>query len=217
MFLLNFILNSLFPVFCVSCGRILLKNERKDHLCEDCLSKIVIKKNPEKNDDILIYSPLDYDDISSALIKRLKYGYDKSAAIPMARYMIAHMRASELKDLVTEGLIIPIPLHKRKLRMRGFNQAEILAEMIGHEFDLPVSNIFERTKDTNPQSSLKSDIEKAANIKNCFRITRKSSIPQKAILIDDIWTSGSTMTEAARLLHEAGCRKIYYLVFAKAK
>ena len=217
MFLLNFILNSLFPVFCVSCGKILLKNERKDHLCQDCLSKIVIKNNPEKTDDILIYSPFDYDDISSALIKRLKYDYDRSAAIPMAHHMIAHMRASGLKDLLTESLIIPIPLHKRKLRMRGFNQAEILAKMIGHEFDLPVSNALTRTKNTNPQSSLNSNIEKALNIKDCFKIAIKTPIPQKAILIDDIWTSGATMTEAARVLHEAGCRKIYYLVFAKAK
>lgn len=217
MFLLNFILNSLFPVFCVSCGGILLKNERKDHLCQDCLFKIVIKKNPEKSGGFLIYSPFDYDDMSSALIKRLKYDCDKSAAAPMAHYIKAHIKVSGLRELMTEGSIIPVPLHKRKLRTRGFNQAELLAKIIGHEFNLPVLKALDRIKNTNPQSLLKSDTEKALNIKDCFRVGKRTSIPQEAILIDDVWTSGATMAEAAKTLHEAGCKKIYYLVFAKAK
>ncbi len=217
MFLLNFILDSLFPTFCISCNQILLDNERDDHLCGKCLSAIIIKKNPEKSGGVLVYSPFDYDDVSAGFIKRLKYDCDRSAAAPMARFMTAHIRTSGLEESIPGAAIVPVPLHPRKLRARGFNQAELLAGRIGKELKIPVLAILKRTRMTTPQSLLESDAERMENIRGAFAIDSQSQIPEKVILVDDIRTSGATMNEAARILRSAGVRKIDYLVFARAK
>ncbi len=218
MFLLNFIFNCFFPTFCANCGIILDNNEKSSHMCKDCLSRIVIERNPKEMGEISVYSPFEYTDFSATLIKRLKYDFDVSVATPLGRFLIAHLRISGFDKLIRpETVIIPIPLHHSRLQQRGFNQAEILANIIGKELDLPVINILQRHRNTHPQSTLPNDIERITNIKDSFSVKKGPIIPKDVILIDDIWTTGSTMKEVEKVLRNNGVKKIHFVVCAIAK
>lgn len=105
--------------------------------------------------------------------------------------------------------IVPIPLHKKRRRKRGFNQTEILAKELGRCLELPVcTDLLVRVIDTAPQKML-NDAERKNNLKKAFKST-KSSVKLKCILIvDDIYTTGSTLDAAAETLKKAGVLEVY--------
>lgn len=108
-------------------------------------------------------------------------------------------------------VLIPIPLHKSRRRRRGFNQAELVAKGIGRELGIPVlSDGLIRTKKTVPQKEL-SDLERKQNLKNAFQLKRNDVRLKKVLLIDDIYTTGSTIDAAAAILLESGVEKVYFL------
>ncbi len=121
-------------------------------------------------------------------------------------------------------LIMPVPLHKKKLRERGFNQAYLLirnfVKLYQYSFDQPPSWEIDtislaRIKRTQPQTGF--DIEKRkANLKNAFKVVKKKIIYDKHILlIDDVFTTGATCNEAARVLLKHGAKKVDALVLAR--
>ena len=107
--------------------------------------------------------------------------------------------------------IVPIPLSRKRMRQRGFNQAELIAVEIGRHMELPVYNdLLYRVRDTKAQKAL-NDEERKNNLKKAFK-TRTNKVQLNHIfLIDDIYTTGSTMTEAAWELKRAGVEEIYCL------
>ena len=111
------------------------------------------------------------------------------------------------------SLIMPIPLHKRRRRWRGFNQSELLAKIIGKNFDLEFSEDLKRIKYTTPQAKLDRK-QRKTNIKNCFVWTGKNLKNKNIILVDDVTTTGSTLNECARVLRANGAREIWGLVIA---
>lgn len=123
-----------------------------------------------------------------------------------------------LRDRLPKGdkIIIPIPLHPKKKKYRGFNQAERLAKIIAEEFTLPLElNALKRIKKTEAQMSL-SKKERRQNIKGAFRINRQTNLKNKTILlVDDVATTGLTLNEAAIILSSAGARRIWGVVIAK--
>lgn len=107
--------------------------------------------------------------------------------------------------------ILPIPLHKSKYRKRGFNQAQVLAEAIGKELDIPVlSDILVRIKNTSAQKNL-NDKERQENVKNAFKIVNNEVQLKKILLVDDIYTTGSTIDSAARVLKGDGVKEVYFI------
>lgn len=108
-------------------------------------------------------------------------------------------------------LLIPIPLHKSRRRKRGFNQAELIAKGLGRELEIPVSaNYLLRTRKTSPQKEL-NDQERKNNLKNAFQVVNYDVKFKKVLLIDDIYTTGSTIDAAASVLLESGAEKVYFL------
>ncbi len=114
---------------------------------------------------------------------------------------------------------IPIPLSKDRLRERGFNQSGLLAKAVADHYQLDlINNVLKRTKETKSQSGLKDWEERKENVKNCFALENPELIKGKnIILVDDVYTSGATMDEAAKILRANGARKIIALVVAKAR
>lgn len=111
----------------------------------------------------------------------------------------------------TIDAIIPIPLHKSRKRQRGFNQAEELAHVIGRQFNIPVRiNILKRVKKTRPQKEL-NNIERKNNLKKAFKIHRNEVQLTHILLVDDIYTTGNTIDEAAKELINSGVKCIYYI------
>lgn len=107
--------------------------------------------------------------------------------------------------------IIPIPLHKKRQRKRGYNQAELFAKALGAKLGIPVcADLLIRAKSTVPQKEL-NEVERKNNLKNAFKITKNIVQLSYILLVDDIYTTGSTMDAAASVLKEAGCEHIYFI------
>lgn len=110
--------------------------------------------------------------------------------------------------------LVPVPIHTSRRRQRGYNQAEVLAREIGKRTGIPVvSNLLRRVKNTLPQKML-DDAGRQNNLKRAFKIERNDVKLERVILIDDIYTTGSTMDACADKLREAGVKKVYFITVA---
>lgn len=106
-------------------------------------------------------------------------------------------------------VIVPVPLHAAKLVARGYNQSEILARELGKRIHVPVdSHILERAKKTRPQKEL-NDHERKKNVENAFKIQKNIVKLKKVIIVDDIYTTGSTVDACAFVLKQHGAERVY--------
>lgn len=140
-------------------------------------------------------------------VYRLKYSnrreYGKSYAQELARQYGRWILRKGVQ------VIVPIPLHRKRQRQRGYNQAEIIARELGRLLELPVCpDLLVRCLYTKPQKEL-DDRERKANLKKAFQLNRDIRGLERVLLVDDIYTTGSTMDGAAKVLKHAGIREIY--------
>ena len=119
-------------------------------------------------------------------------------------------------DFTDYSLIIPVPLHIKRLRQRGFNQALILARAIGKKWQIPVNfSLLKRHKFTETQTGM-NKTERKQNIKGAFEVRDKENIAGKNIIIvDDVYTTGATVNECAKTLLKAGAQKVTVLTLAR--
>ena len=111
-------------------------------------------------------------------------------------------------------VIIPIPLHRRRRRKRGYNQAEILAKELGRRCGIPVDvKSIVRVVHTKPQKEL-NHTERSKNLRSAFHVTKHWKTSPNVLLIDDIYTTGNTIDSAAQVLKEKGAKKVYFLTIS---
>ncbi len=128
--------------------------------------------------------------------------------------------ASSSKNRISRSrLIVPIPLHRRRLRWRGFNQST-LGKYLSKNFSPACRSLFRtaywKIRYTLPQMGIKDFLRRKSNIKKAFAVRDKSAVKNKVILlVDDIATTGSTIFECARALKDAGAKEIYAIVVAR--
>jgi competence protein ComFC len=230
----NRLLDLLFPIECISCGR------EDVWLCHDCLLKLPLGKNSEcffcgKANPLGFTCPgcavehhldgvfvcADYSNqVVSELIKKLKYSFARELGEVLgeiAEHYFKKIAAEErLKKInLSKFIITPIPLHKKRYNWRGFNQAEIIARQLADKLSLEYEDLLVRVKNNPPQARL-GGAERKNNITNCFAAADKNLISgKKIILIDDVATTGSTLDEAAGILMSAGADKVWGLVIGK--
>ena len=233
-------LDILFPVHCVSCRK------EGEWICPECLKKIKLLdqqvcpycekiatengvicrqcKNSFSCKKILI--PLDallvsakYKDNGLAKIIHLfKYSFVRDLNVPLGKIMA---ECFSKNSLPLPDIIIPIPLHPRRLRWRDFNQSELLANYLGHNLapgmKIPVKNkILKRKRFTSPQMTIKNYAKRKENLKNAFAIENNINIKDRAVLlVDDVCTTGSTILECAKILKQNGAGKIFGAVIAR--
>ena len=114
-------------------------------------------------------------------------------------------------------VLIPIPMYRKKQRVRGYNQAEILARGIAKILDLPVdTTLLYRVKETIPQKELTRK-EREINLKNAFKTSRDAVKLKKVLLVDDIYTTGATMDAAAAALLQCGVKEVRFLVLCTGR
>ena len=109
--------------------------------------------------------------------------------------------------------IVPVPLHPSRLRTRGFNQAELLAAVLGQEAGLPVRRLLKKTRKTRDQKSL-GRMERRKNLRNAFAVDLEElgeNIPKSVLLVDDVSTTGSTLTACAFALRKQGVKQVVFL------
>ena len=185
---------------CMKCGKPL---EEEKEYCFDCKTK--------KHLYIQGISAFEYRDIAAS-IYRFKYGERQEYAAFFGRCM-ARKLEKKIKQWKAEALV-PVPVHPSRKRERGYNQAELLAKEIAVRTGVPMRcDIVARSKKTMPQKSL-DGVQRQNNLKKAFNIQRNDVKLKRAIVVDDIYTTGSTMDEAARVLKGAGVREVYFVTLA---
>ncbi len=148
----------------------------------------------------------------TSAIYRFKYHnkryYGKVFGKEMARCYSVFVQQWEIEE------IIPIPLHKSRKRFRGFNQTDILADELGRILNIPVNKTrLYRIKKTKPQKELDYG-QRIKNMKNAFAVSKHSRVKRRVLLIDDIYTTGSTIHKAAKILKLSGVEKVYFLTIS---
>ncbi|MHB0871310.1 MAG: ComF family protein, partial [Chloroflexota bacterium] len=112
-------------------------------------------------------------------------------------------------------LLMPVPLHPRRLAERGYNQSALLAMQLGERLATPVVELLERRRETVAQAGLKAT-SRRANVRGAFRCVGGSDLSGKRIgIVDDVCTTGATLEECARALREAGCASAWGIVVAR--
>jgi len=223
----DFFLDIIFPKFCLNCGR------EGDYLCEDCQGLLDISgfhqtfstKNLKD-----LYFPLSYQNfLVKKIIHQFKYQpFIKELSKTLASLIIEHFQLLDNKpDFFppsgnrsysngTNFILIPIPSTKKRLKWRGFNQTEEIGKELALFLKIPlISDCLMKIKEISPQVEL-SDEERKENIKNAFSCRDSGKIKGKRIvLVDDVFTTGSTMEECARILKGAGAKEIIGVILAR--
>ncbi len=184
--------------FCLGCGRPITSEEKE--YCRSCA---------DGRDFIKGRGAFVYDEVMRRSIAGFKYGGRREFAAFYAEEILRRW-AKEAVLWKAEALV-PIPLHPSRRRKRGYNQAELLAAELSRRAGVPMdAGLLLRTKKTRPQKDL-DDGERLKNLKGAFSV-RKRPVPYKnVILVDDIYTTGSTVNSAARVLKENGVQFVYFL------
>jgi len=222
----NFVLDLFFPKNCFGCQK------EGTYLCEDCISLLDILNSHQafktKSLDDL-YFPLSYKDHSSQyehrlterLIKKFKYSpFVKSLSQPLSSLIITHFKLCEqsipfIKDK-NDFIIISVPLSQKRLRWRGFNQSEEIAKNLSTILEIPfLKNGLIKNKETSFQSKL-SKKERENNLLNAFSCNKEIR-NKKILLVDDIYTTGSTIEECAKTLKKFGANTIIGITIARSK
>jgi ComF family protein len=152
-----------------------------------------------------------YEGIAPFFIQSLKFKSKHSCARTMGKLMAQKIRTLNKKP----DALIAVPLHPKRLRERGFNQSEEIADYLHEELGIPIAHqSLKRIVHTSSQASLKA-MERRKNLKNAFSYEGDSSIKSVAI-IDDVVTTGSTANEIAKTLKKQGVERVEIWAFARA-
>lgn len=228
-------MDTLFPISCIACGK------SGKWLCKKCLNKISLKTEQvcpycEKKitpngytcfdckekfflDGLLVAASY-RDRIISTAIHLYKYRFVEDFSRILGDIMLKSIRHSELP---LPDIIIPVPLHKRRLRHRGFNQSELIANYIAEKiapgFPIAVeNNLLERFRYTHPQMEIRNQAKRKKNIEKAFKIPKNKLElvnNKRILLVDDVTTTGATIFECAKTLKKSGASEVFATVIAR--
>lgn len=225
-------LDFLFPKYCVSCRKV------GSYLCPDCFARLSFSQKtmcflcgkyaidglthplcqtPISLDGCFI--AVEYVSVAKKLIFSFKYKpfvADVHTVMDELFYegLIQKEALMFILSLEKDRLLIPIPLHAKKLRKRGYNHAAILGKALSQKLHIPFADVLIRGKETSVQYGL-SKQQRKENIKEAFILPKKHAVQDKIVfLLDDIVTSGVTFVEAAKVMKRSGAKKVYGLAFA---
>lgn len=224
------ILNILFPRRCPVCGEIV--KPAGSLICPSCFRELSFVKSPvckkcgkEIMDETMEFCEdcmahrhafeygvalLNYDEVARTSMVQVKY-HNKREYLDFYGAAIAARYEQTIRRMNVDA-IVPIPIHRSRLRKRGFNQAEILAEIAGERLGIPVRpEILIRTKKTLPQKEL-SAAERLKNLSGAFDAGVVPLEIRRILLVDDIYTTGSTIEACSRVLRAAGVEEVYFAV-----
>lgn len=228
----------MFPPRCLTCSRLLEDNQG---LCQQCLDGIETIEYPYCD---TCGKPLEPPGSFAGVDKpvcfdcrdtRFFFEYARSIGkykgvlrecIHLLKYKGKKIILKSLDKLIGNNIygfiplekisfIIPVPVHKKRLHERGFNQAELIARLIGDRYKISVfSNLLNKSVNTSPQVTLSRE-ERSKNVRGVFAVTDCSCVRMGTILlIDDVYTTGATVNECARVLRRAKAKEVYVLTLA---
>ena len=219
-------LDLLFPQWCIGCGK------EGDFICSSCrrlLPRILPPLCPRcgkpQPSGILcpscvswqaeidgIRSPFRFDGIIRQAIHQLKYKNLRALTVPLAGLLQDYLAT----NAVPGEVLIPVPLHQKRLRERGYNQSSLLAQELGKLINLPVAdNCLIRQKHAPPQARSSSVDDRRSNVADAFTCRDHRLQDKQVLLIDDVSTSGATLDACAGALKAAGATSVWGLVLAR--
>ncbi|MBO4347856.1 MAG: ComF family protein [Lachnospiraceae bacterium] len=186
---------------CMKCSKHI--DSQNEEYCRDC----------QKNDKSFLrgVALYEYDSVKDSINSfknnsRPEYGEFYGAQI--ARYL-----GDEIRNFEADALI-PVPLHRSKMLKRGYNQSEVLAKHLSNRLGIPLINdVLIRCKKTKEQKKL-TNLQREKNLRGAFHIAQKGVKLYTVILVDDVYTTGSTLDEASKVLLEAGVGRVYFVTIA---
>lgn len=214
---LGILLDLLFPPRCVFCRRIL--NRGENGLCAHCQSELpwIVGQAAEQTPEFIscCVSPLWYQDKVRESIHRYKFsdrnGYAKTYGKLVAQCVTDHLAGRY--DLITW-----VPLSAKSLKKRGYDQAMLLAMAAALELGEVAVETLRKARDTNAQSSLKEDAARRANVLGAYEVVDPVIVEGKRfLLIDDVVTTGSTLSECARVLRTYGAADVVCATLTRAR
>lgn len=191
---------------CEKCGKILEEGYHKS-ICRDCT---VHEKKFERG-----YSCMLYGLYEKKILRDFKYS-GKSYYAPYLGELMYDRVAHLLENEIGADIVVPVPLHRKKQNKRGYNQAELLAREISKRSGIPMKKVLVRTKNTRPMSSL-TGAERRENLTGVFAVRPRQSSEianNRILLIDDIYTTGSTANACSETLKSAGASAVIVLCLA---
>ena len=217
-------LDLLYPPSCAVCGR------EGRFVCEDCEPEMPRLLAPycmrcaspgrEVYCRLCAATPPHFDGVTAPYVHRgpvrdlvhnLKYNNVRTSAPVLGRLMAAHLASANVRA----DVLAPVPLHRRRERNRGYNQSLLLARAISDATGIPLDQrLLTRTRDTAPQVTMRSPEERRRNIKDAFKCdgdVRGASV----LVIDDVVTTGGTMSACAKPLKSAGAKSVWGLALAR--
>lgn len=229
----RFFLDFLFPAHCVGC------RHEGVFLCPNCFVKIPRQKKqvcplcycqtPEGNvcnecrrlrtdfalDGLLVVTSFEEKSFLQQAIHDLKYNFVKELAEPLGCLLTEVVGRRYLKSMI----LCPVPLHQKRLHWRGFNQAQLLAQFVSVNQNLPLYHLLMRKTFQKPQMELSRE-ERLKNVTDAFCVDQKiltkiSYFPDTVLLVDDVATTLSTLNACAKTLKKAGFKNVYGAVIAR--
>lgn len=223
------IIDLLFPRRCPVCGGIVMP--KGELICPGCVKKLSFVKEPacKKCGKEIAIGEVEFCFDCTRHRRSFEYAkalinYDETARLSMS--MVKYKNKREYLDFYTEAIslrygkairrmnaqaLVPVPVHPSRLRTRGFNQAGLLALGIGRQLHMPVCpEMLVRRKKTEPQKQLNAK-ERLANLEEAFAPGKVLQGVKTVILVDDIYTTGSTVEACTRALFRGGIKKVYVL------
>ncbi len=193
-------LSRITPPLCPRCGR----HQPNGILCPGCVSW------PAKIDGIR--SPYRFDGVMRQAIHQLKYRNLRALITPLAKLLQDYLTTNP----VPTEVLVPVPLHQKRLRERGYNQSSLLARELGKLTNLPVVNdCLIRQRHAPPQARTSTVEERRSNIANAFACRNHKLRDKQVLLIDDVSTSGATLDACAAALKAGGATSVWGLVMAR--
>ncbi len=230
------VLDLLYPPRCEACGSL-----RRDAMCAECLAAVERIKPPvcdvcgepfdpgaqsaptcagcrrARRPFSVARSAAYYTGPLVKAIGRFKYHCQMVLWRPLGELMVEalHNGGAKALDPDSVDVVCPVPLHQSRLEQRGFNQSELIAEVVAESIGRPLSSLLERTRPTLPQVDLPAP-SRAANVRGAFQARLQEVIEaQRVLLIDDLHTTGATIAECARVLRRAGAAEVRAFTLAR--
>ncbi|MEO5754454.1 MAG: ComF family protein [Chthoniobacterales bacterium] len=224
-----------YPPFCAGCAAAI---ESGDYLCPSCREKAPRLRAPfcakcsqsfpgditgtftcaNCADRALHFDAAITAYRSRGVVRKVVHDFKYGRQIHL-RHLLGGWLAEALTDLRLAGrrfdLIVPVPLHSARQRERGFNQAELLATALHRVTGLPVGDVLQRTRYTTTQTQFDRS-ERMENLRGAFRLRRGSNVQDlRMLLVDDVLTTGSTLSECALILKEGGAISVHAVTVAR--
>jgi ComF family protein len=194
------------PPVCAGCGG---HAGATEPLCPACRLELRWLDRAVEMAGLTVFAPVAYEGPARALVHALKF----RGATLAARTMAAQIAAGAPEGVLMRGALIPVPLHPRRLRRRGFNQAGLLAGALGERTGLRVADCLRRNGSARTQVG-RDRTERLTGVDGAIAVHAGSSLPRRAIVVDDVVTTGATLSACAGALRAVGVAEVVGVAYA---